>query len=160
MPIRTNISYLFYDPETGNRFLDLKSIETATPKKSEVLNLYGDPISYDGHEMVLANEEKFYPDWRVKIYTLDDEAPAMGSSGTIKIDILGSDSISGGELSSPETLWTSGSLTALGAGQNMFDAILPMSMRRRYIQIQITVGTAKMTAGRLYAEAYATNYGI
>lgn len=157
MPVNKNANFPFYNVEKDQQYLALSSVSTSSATKSGLIQISEEPIKVDGAEMLLDLNHRIHADWMLKIWLGGDEAPTAGASGTLKIDLLKGDKISSGDISSPETVsvLAATEATSLSAGQKIFEGLLPDTWKASYLQIQVTVGTAAFTKGKLYAEVYA-----
>ena len=93
------------------------------------------------------------------VYLVVGTPTGYTAGATIDFVVRTSDSLSSGALSSPTTLYDSGTLTAsatvLATGTYQFAVILPVSGVKQYLDINATVGGTSITAGN--TNAYLTD---
>ena len=152
--------YKTYDSSTGSTYIELKSIETATPAKTMPVALGTGKATYRGGEIILNTPGLLHAQWRIEVRLVGGEAVA-GATSTLKVEVQGADEASGDTLTSPETVfgtgaYTTAELNALKDGI-IYDGLIPENFKRNYVQIVLTVGTAKFTAGKVEVRIYATN---
>lgn len=155
--IRRTTDYQFYDWDGNTIPIELKSIDTATPALSAIVMLNEKNPTFMGAEILLDKSQVLHAEWRFKVHMTGDE-DAAGTGSTLKVEVLGSDSLTqAGELNSPQVMFGTGNIavTDLVKGHVIYDGLIPQNFKANYLQLKLTVGTAKFTAGKLVAEAYA-----